>query len=88
MDNGLDAVGRALAGECSLILMDVRLPGIDGVEATRRIWEKLAGRLVPIVALTANGMPADREACLQAGMDDFLTKPVQRDELIRVCGAG
>jgi CheY-like chemotaxis protein len=62
--------------------MDVRLPTIDGLEATRRIRTMLNGAALPIVALTANAMPADREACLQAGMDDFLTKPVQRDQLI------
>ncbi|MGC4071382.1 MAG: ATP-binding protein [Nibricoccus sp.] len=82
VDNGLDAVERALAGGWSLVLMDVRLPGIDGQEATRRIRERLKGASLPIVALTANAMPADREACLLSGMDDFLTKPVQRDQLV------
>jgi two-component system, sensor histidine kinase len=80
-DNGLEAVERALGGDWSLVLMDVRLPGIDGQEATRRIRKKLSGSQLPIVALTANAMPLDREACLQSGMDDFLTKPVQRDQL-------
>jgi signal transduction histidine kinase/CheY-like chemotaxis protein len=81
VDNGLDAVERALAGGWALVLMDVRLPGIDGQEATRRIRDRLRGASLPIVALTANAMPADREACLLSGMDDFLTKPVQREQL-------
>jgi signal transduction histidine kinase/CheY-like chemotaxis protein len=81
VDNGLEAVERALAEPWALVLMDVRLPGIDGLEATRRIRERLGGAALTIVALTANAMPADREACLQAGMDDFLTKPVQREAL-------
>jgi signal transduction histidine kinase/CheY-like chemotaxis protein len=84
VDNGLDAVERALAGGWALVLMDVRLPGIDGLEATRRIRERLRGASLSIVALTANAMPVDREACLLSGMDDFLTKPVQREQLM-VC---
>jgi signal transduction histidine kinase len=82
VDNGIDAVERAMSGGWSLVLMDVRLPTISGIEATRRIRAMLNGAALPIVALTANAMPADREACLEAGMDDFLTKPVQRDQLI------
>jgi two-component system, sensor histidine kinase len=80
-ENGLDAVGQALSRDWSLVLMDLRLPGIDGLEATRRIREKRSGSQLRIVALTANAMPLDREACLDAGMDDFLAKPVQREQL-------
>jgi len=66
-----------------LILMDVRMTGIDGLEATRRIraLEAKGGRHTPIVALTANAMPEHREACLAAGMDAFLTKPLDREKL-------
>jgi len=67
-----------------LIFMDCQLPGIDGYEATRRIRTVLAGRPLPIIALTANARPEDREACHAAGMDDFLTKPV-RVESLRAC---
>lgn len=77
----LDALGR---GSWDLIFMDCQLPGIDGFETTRRARSALAGRALPIVALTANVRPEDREACLAAGMDDFLAKPV-RVENLRTC---
>jgi signal transduction histidine kinase/CheY-like chemotaxis protein len=67
-----------------LILMDVRMPGIDGLEATRRIRvaEQAGGaRRTPIIALTANSLPEHREACLAAGMDGFLSKPLDREKL-------
>ena len=64
--------------------MDVRMPGIDGLEATRRVRavEKASGaRRTPIIALTANALPEHREACLTAGMDGFLPKPLDREKL-------
>ena len=73
-----------------LILMDIRMAGIDGLEATRRIRtaEAASGRRrTPIVALTANAFPEHREACLAAGMDGFLTKPLDREKLATALAA-
>ena len=77
----LESLGQ---GGWNLIFMDCQLPGIDGFETTRRARAALGGRPLPIVALTANARPEDRDACLAAGMDDFLAKPV-RVENLRVC---
>jgi len=76
--NGLQAVERYRANEPDLILMDVQMPEIDGLEATRRIREieAVTGNYVPIIALTAGALKEEREKCFVAGMDDFLTKPV------------
>jgi CheY-like chemotaxis protein len=66
-----------------LVLMDVQMPGMDGLEATRRIreYEQSKGFNVPIIALTAHALEADRNGCIEAGMNDFLTKPIQNDSL-------
>ncbi len=84
VDNGADAVARAVEGGWALVLMDMQMPGMDGTEATRLIRERLEGKPLPIIALTANVRPEDRDACLAAGMNDFLTKPVRQDQL-RAC---
>ncbi len=81
VEDGYEAVQAATTGPWHAILMDCQLPGLDGLEATRRIREKLAGQSLPIIALTANASTDDRTACLAAGMDDFLTKPVRRELL-------
>ncbi|MBM3961849.1 MAG: response regulator [Planctomycetes bacterium] len=80
--DGKQAVQLAQQAEFELILMDCQMPELDGNGATRAI-RALGGRhaQVPILALTANSMPEDREACLKAGMDEFLTKPVKLDVL-------
>jgi CheY-like chemotaxis protein len=64
--------------------MDVQMPEMDGLEATRHIVARWPdGQRPRIIAMTANAMQGDREACLQVGMDDYLTKPIRPDELVR-----
>lgn len=80
--DGLEAVDKAASGGFDLILMDVRMPRLDGLEATRRIraLPSFAGE-VPILAVTADAMPEDAARCLAAGMDAHLAKPVTHDRL-------
>jgi len=82
--NGREAVEMALANDYAAILMDCQMPEIDGYEATRRIREAEHGHHVPIIAMTAHSMTGDRERCLAAGMDAYLSKPVRADELTAV----
>ncbi len=86
VDNGQAAVKEACGGEYQLVLMDVQMEGMDGLEATRAIrkHERKHGGHLDIVALTAQAMPGDREKCLQAGMDDYLSKPLEKNQLIDV----
>jgi CheY-like chemotaxis protein/HPt (histidine-containing phosphotransfer) domain-containing protein len=78
VDNGAKALAEVLKGGCDVVLMDVQMPEMDGMEATRRIVAALLPERRPyIVAMTANAMAGDREACLEAGMDDYIAKPIQ-----------
>ena len=80
--NGLEAVDIVQRERFDLIFMDCQMPELDGISATRRIRAgESAGRRIPIVALTANALDNERDACLEAGMDDYLAKPVRREAL-------
>jgi len=83
VDSGLAVLERASHGDHDLILMDVQMPGLDGLAATRQIRQREAaqGGHVPIIAMTARAMAGDRERCLEAGMDDYLAKPVDSQQL-------
>jgi CheY-like chemotaxis protein len=79
--NGIEAVEGADTGRYDLVLMDVQMPEMDGLEATRRIRAAHPDGRPRIVAMTANALSEDRDACLAAGMDDYLSKPIRVEEL-------
>ncbi len=86
VDNGQAAVREACSGAYQMVLMDVQMEAMDGLEATQAIrkYERKHGGHLHIVALTALAMPGDRLKCLQAGMDDYLAKPLDKTQLIEV----
>jgi len=93
--DGYEALAELETGRFDLVLMDVQMPEMDGLEATRRIRQRElgAGGHVPIIAMTAHAMKGDRERCLEAGMDGYVSKPVRWRELkgemlrvLRACG--
>ncbi|MDP4291966.1 MAG: response regulator, partial [Bacteroidota bacterium] len=85
-ENGEEAVVKYSTEPFDLILMDVQMPKVDGFDATRQIrkLEETSGNRIPIIAMTAHAMKGDREKCLDAGMDYYITKPVDSKELIEL----
>ncbi len=79
--NGQEAIEAISPGKFDLVLMDLQMPVLDGISATRKLRELYPAEDLPIVALTANSSAADREACALVGMQDFLSKPFKSDEL-------
>ncbi len=79
--NGLEALAALERRPYDVVLMDVQMPELDGLDATRRICERWPESRPRIVAMTANALPEDREACFAAGMDDYLAKPIRAAEL-------
>jgi len=82
-ENGLKALDYYKQGGFDLIIMDVQMPVMDGLEATHEIreFEKSSGTHIPIIAMTAHAMAGDREKCLEAGMDDYISKPIKPERL-------
>ncbi|HCL56041.1 MAG TPA: histidine kinase [Spirochaetia bacterium] len=85
-ENGKEAIDALLNQKIDLVLMDVQMPEVDGLEAARQIREKekITNRHVPIIALTAGALKSEREKAFSAGMDDFITKPIDKKQLEEV----
>jgi CheY-like chemotaxis protein/HPt (histidine-containing phosphotransfer) domain-containing protein len=84
VDNGLQAVGKVKESKYNAVLMDVQMPEMDGLEATMRIrQEAKPGEHIPIIAMTAHALKGDRERCLEAGMDDYISKPLDSRLLMK-----
>lgn len=82
--DGQIALNLLAQSRFDLVLMDMMMPVLDGLEATRQFRASEQGARTPVVAMTANVMPGDRDRCLAAGMDDYLSKPIEMAELQRV----
>jgi CheY-like chemotaxis protein len=81
--NGVEAIDMAEKEHYDLIIMDIGLPGIDGIEATRIIQSRLQYKDVPVIALTAYAMKGDKEKILEAGLDDYISKPIQVPDFMK-----
>ena len=81
-NSGHEALKFLLSDDFAVILLDVQMPELDGLEATKRLRRELPGERQPyVIAMTANAFDEDRDRCIAAGMDDYLSKPVRREEL-------
>ena len=79
--NGLEAIEALERSQYDVVLMDVQMPELDGLDASRRICDRWPDTRPRIIAMTANALPEDREACFAAGMDDYVAKPIRPDAL-------
>jgi CheY-like chemotaxis protein len=86
-DNGREAIAIAQKGDLDVILMDIMMPEMDGLETMREIRKMPVCKDLPIVAVTAKAMKGDRERCIEAGAWDYLSKPVDREQLLSVLKA-
>ncbi len=87
VNNGREAIESLERSDYDLVLMDCQMPEMDGYEATRKIRDEnspVRNHRIPIVAMTANALDGDRQKCLDAGMDDYITKPINRKEFINI----
>ncbi|RJP76270.1 MAG: response regulator [Desulfobacteraceae bacterium] len=80
-NNGREAIRKLTENQYDAVLMDIQMPEMDGIEATRHIRTQLKFTDLPIIAMTAHAMHGDREKCIEAGMDDYVPKPIDREEL-------
>jgi CheY-like chemotaxis protein len=81
--DGVEALASAREIHPDLILMDIQMPNLDGMEATRQIRADAMLRDIPVIAMTALTMPGDREQCLEAGVNNYLGKPISTRELLK-----
>ena len=82
--SGADALRMIAETPFDLVLMDMQMPGLDGYATVRTIRELAAGKQVPIIAVTAHSMPGDRERTLDAGCTDYVSKPIQTQDLLQL----
>jgi two-component system, sensor histidine kinase and response regulator len=85
VQSGQDALQTLYEGDCDLVLMDCQMPVMDGFETTRRIREEF-GKGLPVIAMTASALESDRRKCMEAGMDDYISKPFLAEELLEKIG--